>query len=306
MTQAEPAVHRFSHLAMGTFFEAAIAGEEESYAGQAAQAVFHEIDRLENLFSRFNPTSEICLINRLGPGESMLIGVETYECLTIAEQVRNETRGAFDAGVRLKVKYRSPRFSELPGDEEFPHFELLETGGRFAIRIALGENLLARNVDLDLGAIGKGYALDIALTVLDDWNIVNALLHAGTSTAIALGTAPGLAPNEFGWPVGVGGGWPCPDAPRRILLSERALSGSGTEVKGQHILDPRTGGPAQGHQAAWVYHPSAAVSDALSTAFMAMSTDEVGEFCRRHEDVWALVVKDYGECRVFPGANTVL
>jgi thiamine biosynthesis lipoprotein ApbE len=102
-----------------------------------------------------------------------------------------------------------------------------------------------------------------------------------------------------GWPVGVGGGWPCPDAPREIWLSGRAVSGSGTEVKGKHIIDPRTGGPALGHVAAWASHPSATIADALSTAFMVMTTEEVEDYCRHYPDVWALVVRDYGDCRMF-------
>jgi len=78
--------------------------------------------------------------------------------------------------------------------------------------------------------------------------------------------------------------------PRRVFLNERALSGSGTEVKGRHIRDPRTGRPAKGHLNAWVSHPSAAVSDALSTAFMSMSTKEVRRYCEKHPDVWALLI----------------
>ena len=78
--------------------------------------------------------------------------------------------------------------------------------------------------------------------------------------------------------------------PKRMLLQGRALSGSGTEVKGRHVRDPRTGRPAEGHQAAWVSHSSAAVSDALSTAFMAMSSKEARRYCERHSDVWALLI----------------
>jgi thiamine biosynthesis lipoprotein ApbE len=88
----------------------------------------------------------------------------------------------------------------------------------------------------------------------------------------------------------VGGTWQLAEVPKRILLNGRALSGSGTEIKGRHILDPRTGRPAEGHLAAWVSHPSAAVSDALSTAFMSMSPKETRRYCGRHPDVWALLV----------------
>jgi thiamine biosynthesis lipoprotein len=285
-------VHRFSHQAMGTFFEVTIAGEDGSYTGQAAQAAFTEIDRLERLFSRFDPSSEISRIGRLRPGESLLIGLETFECLSLAERVRAETNGAFDINVRSAMKYGAPELGEkgLPS-----RFELATTAQGFEVRLGERAGGPRRPMDIDLGAIGKGYALDKALAVLADWSIDNALIHGGTSTVVAVGSAP----ERQGWPVGVGGGWPCQEAPREILLTGRALSGSGTEVKGQHIIDPRTGSPAKGHVAAWALHPAAATADALSTAFMVIDTAEVEDYCRRHSDVWALVVKDYGDCRMF-------
>jgi thiamine biosynthesis lipoprotein len=286
MIEPPSLVHRAAHQAMGTIYEVTIAGEDGPYAAEAARAVFREIDRLETLLSRFNPCSEISRINRLMPGESLAIGIETYECLFLGERMRAETEGAFDINVRGGFRGESRR---LPLD-------LIQTEGRFEARFIPEGSAGAKDLDLDLGGIGKGYALDLSLAVLADWSIENALVHGGTSTAIGIGAAPDQA---AGWPVGVGGGWPGADTPRRILLSGRAVSGSGIEVKGQHILDPRTGRPAEGHIAAWASHPSGAVADALSTAFMVMSTGNVEQYCRNHPEVWALVVRDYGNCRAF-------
>ncbi len=329
MPSVQP-VHRFSHQAMGTFFETVIAGVDEEYAGQAARADFQEIDRIESLFSRFNPCSEIGQLNKMKPGEALIIGLETFECLTIAEKVRIETDGAFDINVRLLIqspgllgelragKKLAPLHSltkgggeefEKPSAEitahEFPSLELVQTSSGFEARLHSGKKSLIRSLELDLGGIGKGYALDKALAFLLDWGIDRALIHGGTSTVAALGSPPSIGPAVRGWPVGVGGGWP--EAPDQVLLTGRALSGSGTEVKGGHIMDPRTGLPARAHLAAWASHPSAAEADALSTAFMVMTTAEVEEYCALHPEVWALVIIDYGNCRVFnqealPGA----
>jgi thiamine biosynthesis lipoprotein len=291
---AAPAVHRFSHQAMGTFFEAVIADQEKTYAGQAAREVFAELNRLERLFSRFDPSSEIARINRLRPGERMIIGVETYDCLVRAEEIRAETGGAFDVCALTKAAHRRPGLDAVIVDDEFPALELIEAGDLYEVRLRPGTCPTLTSVTVDLGAIGKGFALDLALDILAEWSVENVLIHGGTSTAAAAG--PG--PDASGWPVGIGGGWP--GAPGELKLLDRAVSGSGTEVKGRHILDPRTGGPAEGHLAAWAAHPSAAVSDALSTAFMIMDTEEVGTFCADHPDVWALVIPSYGEFRVFP------
>jgi len=265
---------------MGTIFEVLIAGQETGYAAQASQAVFREIDRLEALFSRFNATSEIGQINRLRAGDSLRISWDVFECLKIAERVQKETAGAFN------VNFRS---SKRSSDEA--EYEL--TAAESGYQIRLRKDLLGRSpagLEIDLGAIGKGFALDRAASILADWSIDRFLIHGGTSTALAAEGAPGLGQDEAGWPVGVGGSWELVGIPKRILLCGRALSGSGTEVKGRHIRNPRTGRPAEGHLASWVSHPSAAVADALSTAFISMKSKEVRRYCEHHPDVWALLI----------------
>ncbi|MCJ7644202.1 MAG: FAD:protein FMN transferase [Candidatus Aminicenantes bacterium] len=294
MAQDLQAVDRFTHHAMATLFEVMVGGHEEEYSGQAARAVFMEIDRIERLFNRFDPSSEISRINRLEPGQKLAVGVETFECLALAEEARRATAGAFDINARALVKYK--------GRETPPSLDLVRTSRGFEARLPDAEAGGPSLLDLDLGGIGKGYALDRVLEVLADWSVENALIHGGTSTAIAIGTAPGACDPKRGWPVGVGGKWLCPGIPDSFRLRGRALSGSGTEVKGTHVLDPRTGLPAGGHLAAWASHPAAAVADALSTAFMVMTTEDVAAYCERHPEVWALVVKDYGDCRLFNGA----
>ncbi len=280
-------VCRFAHFSMGTTFEILLAGKDENYGRQVSQAVFAEIDRIEKLFNRFDPCSEIGQISSLQPEQSLRIGVETYECLKTAIWVQTQTHGAFDinVGSRLNIMDR---------------LELSRISQGFVVRIRpFEEETETYTLSLDLGGIGKGYALDRIPHILFDWDIYRALVHGGTSTALAIGAPPEDGDKKKGWPVGIGGDWKCPQAPRVFSLKDRALSGSGTEVKGKHILDPRSGNPAKGHLAAWVSHPSAAVADAFSTAFMVMSTEEVRDFCGSHPDVWALVVIDSQRCEVF-------
>jgi len=289
-------VHRFAHEAMATVFEIFVAGREEAYAGQAARAAFAEVDRLERQFSRFDPSSEVSRIGRLKAGEALPVGLETAQALGLSAFIQAETDGAFDINYRAAGRPRRGRAAPSPkalGEL----IRVSHTGRAFEVaRLPGPAKGTVPGLDLDLGAVGKGYALDAALAVLEDWDAGNVLLHAGTSTVLAAGPGPGEAD---GWPVGAGSSRGRTAGPGRVILKNRALSGSGTEVKGEHVVDPRTGRPARGHAAAWASHPSAASSDALSTAFLVMATDEVAGFCGRHPAVWALVKTGPETCRIF-------
>ena len=153
-------------------------------------------------------------------------------------------------------------------------------------------------VSLDLGGIGKGYALDKAAELLEDWregapDITGALLHGGESSVLAIDAPPA----QSGWKVSVGADMNDPNLPpEEIVLRDRALSGSGTQLRGKHIIDPRTARPARGALRAWASSPSAPASDALATAFMTLSPDEVRQYCSRHPETWAILsVRDKQE-----------
>lgn len=292
-------VHRFAHEAMATVFEVFIAGKDEAYAGQAARAAFDEVDRLERLFSRFDPSSETSRISRLRPGESLRIGIETAQVLGLSAFIQAETGGAFDINYRTGGRPADARLGTAPPPLG-KLVGLVQTGQGFELeRLAGRGRANVSPLDLDLGAVGKGFALDSALAVLRDWEVENVLLHAGTSTALAAGPGPGKGREGRGWPVGAGSTAAATTGPGRVFLRGRALSGSGTEVKGEHIVDPRTGRPAGGHLAAWASHPSAAAADALSTAFLVMAAADVAALCVRHAEVWALVKTGPKKCKIF-------
>ena len=295
-------IFRFAHFAMGTTFEILLAENDEDYARQISQAVFAEVERIKDHISRFNPISEIGQINRMRVGQSLRIGVETYECLKTALSVQTETDGAFDINIGSLMKYRDAQISESrpPRTDILRQLDLSEKSRGYAVKYLPTRELeKPTELNLDLGGIGKGYALDSTLEIFSDWEVKRALVHGGTSTALSIGTPPEGEGQRKGWPVGIGGDWKCPNTPKKFFLKNRALSGSGTEVKGDHIFDPRTNKPAKGHLSVWVSHPSAAVADALSTAFMVMNTEEVRAYCDEHPDVWALVIIDPQTCEVF-------
>jgi thiamine biosynthesis lipoprotein len=299
-------LHRFAHEAMATTFEIVIAGETPEYARQASLAIFAEIDLLELRLSRFDECSDIGQINRLKPGESVRIGIDTFQCLQMAQEAHDLTDGAFDVTVGPVVncwrhtdgKRRVPTEDELErarsrvgmhrlllDDGLDPEASELESGPR-AFSVTLSEDAAAtESVVVDLGGIGKGYALDKCAELLEDWGIDNALLHGGTSSVLAIGTDG----EHDGWPVGVAGEWGDAAGLTATRLQNQALSGSGIEIQGEHVIDPRSSKPTSTHPAAWVRCPSATLADILSTAFMVMSIDEIQNLCTEYPEIEALI-----------------
>jgi thiamine biosynthesis lipoprotein len=272
---------RFSHQAMATLFEIFIMHEDDAYARQAAWEAFRELDRIEQELSRFIENSDISRINRLTRNQSIPVGLDAFECLKHSHHLSKITHGAFDIAF-----------------ESLQHDSRKKTS---VDRLLLDENhhsvqLLSDSIHLDLGGIGKGYALDRMAELLREWEISSALIHGGMSSVLALAEPPG----EKGWPVTLSN----PQNKKilaRIDLKDRSLSGSGLQ-KGDHIIDPRTGQPVEGRLAAWISGPDAATSDALSTAFMAMTPEEIHETCLSHPDIQALVVL-HDEGRVKKGGH---
>jgi len=233
---------------MATFFEVRIADEERTYAAQAAQAAFDLLDQLESHLSRFRSNSDIARIAQLAPREKMRLCEPAFACLEIAKKMELATRGAF-----------SVTASALQFQTSLPQWELLPE--EYSIRCESGR------LQFDLGAIGKGFALDRIAELLRGWDCPSFLLVAGGSSILAGDPPKGTS----GWSCGLGNDL----APNRFFLAGTSLSGSGLAVKGNHILDPRTGRPAMRQNRAWTLADTAAESDALSTACMVLSESEL-------------------------------
>lgn len=272
---------RFSHEAMATIFEVHAVHADPRYAAQAAQAAFDLADRLERELSRFLPNSDIGRVNALEAGEATRVSPSTMECLVIARHVFGLTEGAFDASIGTGL-------TSLELDPE-----------GCMVRSITG------CVRLDLGAIGKGYAVDLMAELLEEWGLEHALVHGGFSSVLAL-EPPARCE---GWPLTLSD----PGAPARVLahlsVCQTALGASGLR-KGAHIVDPRTGAPVVGRRAAWAAVPrptaaredprpehapriaAAAVADALTTAFMLLSFEEIAALCGASPGLEAWILED--------------
>jgi thiamine biosynthesis lipoprotein len=261
---SEPLVHIFNHYAMATQFQVRIANEDRTYAAQAAQMAFARADQLESQLSRFKAGSDISQAAQLLPGEKLRVSEAAFACLEIAQRMEFVTRNAFSiTPAALKTQPTRPLWALVP-----PEFSVRCDSGR---------------LEFDLGAIGKGFALDRMADVLREWDCPAFLLVAGGSSILA-----GDGPLETGgWSCGLGDD----NSPQRYRLKNCSLSGSGLTVKGQHIFDPRTGKAGVLRNRAWALTTSAAESDALSTACMILTEPEIADVLSVNED-WLVFLQE--------------
>jgi thiamine biosynthesis lipoprotein len=252
---------------MASIFEVLCVHADAAYAEQAARAAFDLLDRLEQEQSRFIANSDISRINDLVAGESTRVSPQTMECLVIARHLYDLTDRTFDVSI-------GSGWERLDLAPDAFSVRVLEGGAR-----------------LDLGGIGKGFAVDRMAEMLVEWDIPHALVHGGFSSVRAL-EAP---PDQEGWALRLaapGHG----SVAGRVWARHKAFGASGLQ-KGAHIQDPRTGQPVEGRQAAWVAVDArgepgnglspAALADGLSTAFMILSAAEVRAVCARHPELQA-------------------
>ena len=283
-----PNVHRFSHQAMATTFEIIVQDEDKLYAQQAAEAAFDEVDRVETELSRYVENSDVTRINHAPAQQPVPLGLDAFECLKISAEIHARTGGAFDVTIGFLLdcwldKDRTPR---TPSAEEL-QYARRHTGTHllYLDEASHTVTLAESPVRVDLGGVGKGYGVDRMAELLREWSIERALIHGGFSSVLALGAPEGTQ----GWPVTLSD----PNDRRRTLvrlsLQGVAVSGSGVE-KGRHIIDPRLARPIEGKLAAWSVASDAARADALSTAFMIMTPEEVKTYCTEHAGVRGLLI----------------
>ncbi len=248
---------------MATDFWVTIAHADRVYARQAATEALSELERLENLLSRYVEQSDVSRIHELPAGASLVLHPDTYDCIQLSLEMEADTHGAFNIAYLQQPARGATQLLTLS-----PRPPCVQ--------------VTAAHVALDLGGIGKGFALDRMAALLVDWDVPQFLLRASASTMLA-GEAP---PGSDGWPVRFGP----PEHVHTLHLRQAAFSGSGIAVKGSHIFDPQTGQPARNHRMAWAGTITAAHADALSTALMVMNEPASRTYCQQHPATIAYVM----------------
>ena len=234
---------------MGSLFEVFVRGEDEEHLEAVVVAVLEEVRRLDNLLSRYAPGSEISRINRDGWRGSMLVDREVFALLERSEKGRSETGGSFNVAPGVELRLDAER-----------------------CRVGLS----GAGAGIDLGGIGKGYAIDVCVEILRRFNIGSGLIHGGTSSIFAVGGDE--------WPIDLRHPVSAELPPvGRIRLRNGAFSCS-MVVAGQQdrqIVDPLTGRQVFGTAACYVMAPEATGAEILSTGLLVMGIERATDYLKK-------------------------
>lgn len=278
MTSPEPVT--LSLNAMATRFEIVLCGAEASRLRAAGEEALREIAFLDRQLSFYSSHSEISRINARAGRESVKVEPRLIELLKLACELSHATSGAFDVTIAplMKAWGLAGQGGRVPTDDCLG--TAMDLVGADLIHIdedLCTVSFLRDGVKIDLGAIGKGYAIDRAVEVLRDSGVESALIHGGTSTIYAIGATPDGRP----WRVAVrepAGKLGSLHSRREVDLQDCSLSVSAVHGKSftadgieyGHVVDPRTGHPTKAATLAAVLGPSATATDALSTALLVL------------------------------------
>ena len=265
---------RFATHAMGTRFELVLEGEGEARARALAEAVWEELRECEARWSVFAAGSLLSKVNREAPSRPVAVDPETLALLEEALECWSATGGWFDpalGGEMARWGFRDGTAGEMA--VELAAAATPRAGAPFVLDRAACSVAALRGA-LDLGAVAKGFALDLAGELLRDEGVGCALLHGGTSSVLALG-APGGAE---GWSVALAEG---SEAPRALLRDAAlAVSCNSGRRKGAdgHLLDPHSGRPTTHDALAAVVAGRASRADAWATALCARGEEAAASF----------------------------
>jgi FAD:protein FMN transferase len=299
-TQISTTLLRFARRFMACQFELLLPFGTFN-AHSAAAAAFEVLGRMEQRLTVYRPSSPISRLNRIAASEAVPLEGELFELFRLALRITNETEGAFDIATGSLIK----AWGFFRGPNRVPDTRTLEkarecAGARHVALDNQARTIRFRRpgVEINLGSIGKGYALDRAADCLrKKWHVSSALLHGGYSSLYAMGTEPA---SRQGWKVGLAHPWKRGRRIALVELKDRALATSAStyqhfEYQGRklgHILDPRTGWPAEAMTSVSVVAPTAAEADALATAFFILGSDKAKAYCESHPGIGAVLLRE--------------
>lgn len=289
-----PVLTSVSHCAMATEFEILLPGSDAHHVDAALDAL-ESLDRIESSLTVYDPNSEISQVNRWGFQKDVPLTDPTLELMERSLRWCQKTDGAFDitAGPLVRAWGFTQRRGRKPSRDEID--SALSKVGYQKIKLDREQRsirLLADEMEINLGAIGKGHALDKIVDQIKACGVENALIHGGNSSVIAIGHRHQEEKN--GWPVGIAHPTKSNRRLGQVRLTDAALatSGSGKQYfhhQGRrygHVIDPRTGYPAGDLLSLTVIANNATDAEALSTGYFVEGSEGVSriDFCGDMQD----------------------
>jgi len=302
--RADSYLLRVGRRAMACQFEISLNVGQYPHGLEAAMEALDLVGQIESQLSYFLPESWVSQINREAAFRPVVIEPELMKILSQAVDLSRQTAGAYDitSAPLWETWGFARRKGELPDDRQLA--EAQELVGYQYVELDEQQStvrLSKPGMRMNLGSLGKGYAIDRCTQKLLDAGIAHFLIHAGASSVSARGSR-GIAHAAAdergpGWSVGL----PSPLRPDRrmglLRLRDRALGTSGSQAQSfwhqgkryGHILDPRTGRPADQVLSATAVTHTAMLADALSTAFYVMGDAAAMAYCQEHAGCGAVL-----------------
>jgi thiamine biosynthesis lipoprotein len=279
---------------MGTEFTVAAYGRDPKFLAETVEEVFEEIDRIDAQMSNYKAESELSQINREAASRVMPVEPGLFALLQKSLQYSEDTGGAFDITVGPLMKawgfFRGE--GRVPSTEEL-HAVLTHVGYQH-VKLDPSARTIRFDVpgiELDLGGIAKGYAVDRAVDILRENGVTAALVSSGMSTIYALGAPP----YEEGWKIILRDPFDSTVAADTVYLKNFSMSTSGNYNKFfklggktySHIMDPHTGMPVENMLSTTVFVTTATDSDALSKLYV-LGTEGSRQYLLVHPGIEAL------------------
>ncbi|MEW6128013.1 MAG: FAD:protein FMN transferase [Acidobacteriota bacterium] len=291
---------------MACQFEITLSNSEPAGVSLAQQAL-DKADHLEQQLTIFRDTSEVSLVNRYAASEPVQISSSLFRLLQLCLNLYQETQGAFDitSSPLSHCWGFIKRAGRIPLPEELEEAKLRVGSDKLALdsrsrTIAF----IHSGVCLNLGSIGKGYALDCMKEFMQA-KVRAALLNAGASSFYAIGDGAGLG----GWEIGIRHPKFLERRMAWLRLNDVAMATSGSEEQffeheGKrfgHIIDPRSGLPAESVASVTVVAKSAAIADALATAFYVGGRTLAETYCELHDDILVVLLESEADLPIILG-----
>lgn len=296
MNSSEPV--RLALHAMATRFELALHGDDRARLRSAGEEALREIEALDAQLSLYRPESDISWINAHANHEPVKLEPQLFALLKRAAELSRVTDGAFDitVGPLMRVWGLVGGEGRIPSPSDLEFARAWVGAGHVTLNEADSTvRFEPEGMQIDLGAIGKGNAIERAVEVLKESGVKSALIHGGTSTIYALGAPP----DADAWRVAVydpvtQSAMPEPLDLRDCSLSVSAVHGKSFTRDGReygHVIDPRTGEPTGAALLAAIWGPSPTDTDALSTALLVLGEPGLDMLRDRIPEYNGLVLK---------------